>query len=270
LIRKSPYPQPKGICSLMALTGAGSSHVPAAAFTCDAADFDGTNDNWIRGGDLTGIADGKQGTFYGWIRLDGGNGVAQVILALRLNAEANNGFQVFRTAANKLRVHGQNTAGTNVLDFLTTPTYVAGATQISILASWDLAAGVGQLYVNDAAPALDVNTLTNDNIDYTRGNVGVGGLTNNTLRLNACAAELFFHTIYIDLSVTANRRKFINAAGKPVYLGADGSIPLGVQPLLYFHLDDGETANNFVTNRGSGGAGTLTGTLATCSTSPSD
>jgi hypothetical protein len=39
---------------------------------------------------------------------------------------------------------------------------------------------------------------------------------------------------------------------------------------MYHHLDNGEAVANFATNRGTGGNFTITGTLDTASTSPSD
>ena len=239
-------------------------------FLCDGADFDGTNDFMARGADLTGIADGKAGTFYGFIRIDGGNGAARTLFTLRSGTLAAIGVQVGLTTGNKIRVVGMNAANTIILDMVTTPTYLAGASWISILSSWNLATGVSQLYIDDAEPALDTDTATDDTLDYTRGNVGIGGLTEGSAKMNGPLAELFFHTTAIDLSVAANRRLFISAANKPVNLGADGSTPLGVQPLVYQHLDDAQDVADFDLNAGSGGNFTITGTLATSDTSPSD
>lgn len=71
---------------------------------------------------------------------------------------------------------------------------------------------------------------------------------------------------FLDLTVEANRRKFIDANGKPVDLGADGSTPTGTAPAVFFSGD----ASGFATNKGTGGAFTLTGSLTNASTSPSD
>jgi hypothetical protein len=54
--------------------------------------------------------------------------------------------------------------------------------------------------------------------------------------------------------------------GKPVDLGADGSTPTGLAPAIFFSGDETE----FATNKGTGGAFTLTGTLTNATTSPSD
>ena len=65
---------------------------------------------------------------------------------------------------------------------------------------------------------------------------------------------------------TSTLRKFISADGKPVDLGSDCTNPTGIAPAVCFSGD----ASSFATNRGTGGAFTLTGTLTDASTSPSN
>lgn len=62
------------------------------------------------------------------------------------------------------------------------------------------------------------------------------------------------------------RRKFIDANGKPVFLGSSGAAPTGAAPAMFFSGD----AAGFPTNRGTGGAFTLTGSLTDSGTSPSN
>ena len=239
----------------------------AALLTTDAVDFDGTNDYMTRGAGLTGIADGKQGIISAYIRMDGGDGVLQYIL------QANNTrISAQRGSANTLRIIGQNSANTTILSIATVATYTTSATWRHFLASWDLAtAGARFIYIDDVAD-LSVGTFTNDTLDYDMASPdwGIGGSAGGAARLNGCLAELFFHTSYLDISVEANRRKFISSTGKPVDLGADGSTPLGVQPLVYCRVADGAAASTFATNLGSGGNWTITGSLDIASTSPSD
>jgi hypothetical protein len=52
-------------------------------------------------------------------------------------------------------------------------------------------------------------------------------------------------------------RKFIDAEGKPVDLGVDGSTPTGTAPAMFFSGD----AIGFASNKGTGGVFILTGTL---------
>ena len=230
----------------------------------DAVDFDGTNDYMTRGADLTGLADGKQGILSFWFRKDGGDGSNQYILANDLER-----FRCIIQSNNKFMVDADNVSG-NKLFIETAAAHTASATWKHFLSSWDLAtAGARFIYISDAAD-LTVTVFTNDTIDYTDTDWSIGVNTSGSQKFNGCLAELFFHTTYLDISVEANRRKFISASGKPVDLGADGSTPLGVQPLVYQRVADGAAASTFATNLGSGGNFTITGSLDIASTSPSD
>ena len=76
-------------------------------------------------------------------------------------------------------------------------------------------------------------------------------------------AEFWLDDSFIDFSNATNRQKFYSSGGDAVDLGSDGSTPTGSAPLVYLHLDSGETGNNFASNAGTGGdlsvtAGALT------------
>lgn len=87
----------------------------------------------------------------------------------------------------------------------------------------------------------------------------------------ACLAELSVKTgVQFDFSDTATLNKFVTTGNKPEDIGTDGSTAYGSAADIYLHLDDGEAPANFALNRGTGGDFTITGTLATCATSPSD
>lgn len=77
---------------------------------------------------------------------------------------------------------------------------------------------------------------------------------------------------YIDLSITANRRKFITAGLKPVDLGADGSTPTGTKPTFFLHLAPAALASTFAADKtGNGNNFSIIGTgLTIAPTSPSD
>ena len=236
----------------------------------DAAKFDGTNDYMLRGADLTGIADGKSGILSFWYRVDGGDGTAR--WPMSNSASVFSGIQIRHHSDNKIIVSGNNAAGTSIL-VMSTSAITASATWLHILSSWDLATGVLNLYVTDVSDKTVV-TNTNDTIDYAAAaalNWSIGSNAGGTNKINGCLAEFYFApNQYLDFSDVNNRRKFISAGGKPVHLGVDGSLPTGTAPIIYQHLDNGEAVANFATNRGTGGNFTITGTLDTASTSPSD
>lgn len=237
---------------------------------CDSADFDAATDYMTRGADLTGAADGKTGTVMFWFRLDGGDGTDMTIFT---NATTVGGttsrWRVRKRPGNEIDILGLNAAGTTILDIQTSATYTAGATWRQFLASWNLATATAHLYVNDV-DVLTSTTLTDDTIDYTVADWAIGGQASGGTLFNGCLAEVYLALEYIDLSVATNRAKFISTTDRPVSIGLTGLFPTGTAAIVYQHLDDGEAVANFATNAGTGGNFTISGTLATGSTSPSD
>lgn len=240
-------------------------------YTCDAADFDGTNDYLNKASALVGLADGKRGLLGGWFRMDGGDGVENRILTLAVSG--NSRFLVNRSATlNQFALVGRNASGTEILQLRTSGSFAAGGGWHHFMSSWDLAdTAKRHLYIDDS-PDMTVTTYTNDTIDYTGGiaSARVGADPAAGAKFNGCLAELFFHPTYLDLSVESNRRKFINYALKPEDMGSNGQIPFGTTPLLYLRLAKGESASNFAINRGTGGSFDVIGALDTASSSPSD
>jgi hypothetical protein len=244
--------------------GLSSTSGGSGRYLTSGRDYDGTNDYASRASALTGIADGKAGVISMCIRFDGGDGTAQTILTDAATAAASKIF-LTKNASNNIVLQGRNAAGVQILSCTSSTAYTAGAAWLKFLCAWDLAAGVSQMYVDDASVKNGAGTQTDDTIPYTStGLFAIGAGTGGATKLNGCLSEVFFHTTYLDISVEANRRKFFNAEGRPVNLGGDGSIPLGVQPLVY--LPYGDPADN----KGSGGNFTVTGALDIASTSPSD
>src|SRR3990167_3851371 len=78
---------------------------------CDSADFDGTND-WMTHAALTGAANSKSGILSAWIRLGGGDGVAQRIFE---GTEGTALFTLLRRDTNLFGIGGDNAAGTEIL-----------------------------------------------------------------------------------------------------------------------------------------------------------
>lgn len=235
-----------------------TSQIAPQGFVTAPSFYDGTNDFQLRGADLTGIADGKAGTISCWLNFSGGDGVSANLFA----SQATNQFIVVKSTGGALQISGKNTSSTTILLINTVTGFNSTSGWVHFLASWDLNAGAGQIYVNDTSNLSNVQTLTNDTIDYTHTNWALGANVAGANKITACLAEFLFHTTYIDLSIIANRRKFISQFGRPVYLGANGSVPLGVQPLVYAPNGDAST------NKGSGGNFTTTGALTACASAP--
>lgn len=250
----------------------------------DAAHFDGAND-FMRIAALSGVVDGKKGIFSAWVRFTGSDGVQKHLLcqdsAILSGVQHLATSAVTREASNILRVkmdRDNGVAGAPILQLSTSGTYTIASGWVHILASWDLAtAGARHLYINDVLD-MNVDTFTNDIIDYANlfewlvgANLLQGDPPPAARLLDADLADLYFNTVdYLDFSLVSNRRKFISAGLKPVYLGTDGSVPTGSVPVVYQHLADAEAAANFATNRGTGGNFAITGALTTGASSPSD
>jgi len=229
------------------------------AYRAIAASFDGASAHLSRGADLSGNADGKEGTVAFWLKLNGGDGSAQDIVGAE-------GFRFFvtRSGADKIAITGKNTANQTVLNLQTVSSVVAASGWVHVMAAWKLdLAGAQQLYVNGAAD-LSVVAFADDTIEYTRADWAVGGAPGGTRLLNGCLADLWFARRYLDLSVTANRRQFFDAGGRPVDPGPTGANALGAAPdvLLKGPLP------SFAVNKGTGGGFTVNGSLAACATSP--
>jgi len=230
-------------------------------YEVNAVNFDGTNDYLTRGAGLTGATDTKTGTFSFWFKKNGADGVSYQVIDSTGNA-----FTVLINGSNKIRVQAENVGGTVILQIFTSSSVLAADVWHHFIAAWSLGSGIGQIYLDDVSDIAASPTLTDDTIDYTIANWGVGGGLSGTNKFNGDFAEVWFATTYLDISISSNRRKFIDALGRPVNLGSNGSTPTGTAPIIY---QTGATAT-WHTNSGSGGGFTENGELTDAATSPSD
>lgn len=237
----------------------------ATGFAVDAVIFDGTNDEMNRGGGLTGAADGKQGLVSAWINFQGGDGALQQIFS------NTGGFFEFRKSAdNTLRVAAADALGNGILQINSSTTYTAASGWLPIAASWNLATGATHLFVGGVDVEAAGAVATDENIDYTRADWFFGNWDVSSARLNAFAAEMYFTTTYLDISIPANLRRLRSSGRKPANPGASGALVTGTSPLVYFSVRPGQVASVFATNRGTGGDFAITGALAIAPSSPSD
>jgi len=255
-----------GAIQQMLLGGSQNNHV------ANASDgWYGGSNYMLRAGTLTGVSNGSQGTFSGWVMFSpntggrgGGDGVEQWLMGT-----INERFSVKKGTGNDIQVHCSD--GTNYSYFSSSGTYLAGSTWHHILASWNVnyAAGsrVWQMYIDDVS----TGTLIADggaafNCQYNDTNFGIAsGPSGNIYILAGAVSELYLNTVVaIDLSSTTNRRKFRDAAGKPVDLGTTGSLPTGSQPAIYLP----NPYSSFNVNAGSGGNFAVTGVLSAATSHP--
>lgn len=240
----------------------------AQLLAVDAADFDGAT-NLDRGAALTGVTDSKQGILSFWFKP--ATVAVGVRFLLRSSSLSVNVFQSGTTVEINMVDASVSPGLPTAFRALTTTAMVAGS-WYHILSSWDCAtAGARSLYLNDVS---DMNLLVFQDLtpEYATGVTDYDfGHSASSSDLLGCVAEFYFAPgQYLDFSIVSNRRKFISANGKPVYLGATAALPTGTAPAMYMHLDDGETAANFGDNLGTGGTfSTTAGALTTCANSPS-
>ena len=231
------------------IVGGGSLH----NFTNPFTRFDGTNDSLSATDAVLGNADGKSFLISFWMDF---NSTARDGVTNQIYANNGNAFYMQRRIDNKLEIEFENAAGGKLYQATTTAnlTYASGLTHV--LLAVDLTNTTVHLYLNDAVPSLSIATApVNDTINFAAGTftVGAGGgaFHGGNLRQFYVAQE------YLDVSVLANRRKFINADLTPVDFGTDGSTPTGTQPIIYLN----NQADTFQNNLGSGGNFTESGQL---------
>ncbi|MCB9988798.1 MAG: hypothetical protein H6868_05600 [Rhodospirillales bacterium] len=229
-------------------------------YTANAVHFDGTSDYLTRGADLTGTSDSRKLLVSYWFRRDS-SGVTAIVASTD-----NSHFLTQHNSSGRMLVKATNGAGGELVN-LRSPN-VSDTSWHHLIASVDLdILGSGTLYFDDdPSGTLLYQSTVGDNIDFTNPNFGIGANPFTAGgKFDGDLADVYInYGEYLDLTVEANRRRFIDAAGNPVYLGADGSKPTGNVPIVYVA---GDTAT-WHTNLGSGGGFTENGALTDAGTNP--
>jgi hypothetical protein len=131
---------------------------------------------------------------------------------------------------------------------------------VHCMLSVDTHAQVVQVYINDQAIAVTGGTWTGTPpFDFnvaSSTNIWAWDVSNviGSAQQPALADAWISNTpTFVDLSVVANRRKFINRDLSPCDLGATGTTPFGYQPALYMSVRPGGAPADILINRGLGG-----------------
>lgn len=255
-----------------------------AVFTYDGADFDGTNDLLYRNSAFTGMADSKTGSLSVWIMMDTVSGLGTFSDLVHVWASTfetvflgpdpwTDGAGTYRTdsymydSGGANRMHSMQAGGGSAV--------TTGGWHHWLL-SWDVAAGTVHHYIDNVNVASGPTT-SNADIDWATGfsSIQLGGRSTDaagatrTPTYDGGVAELWLAPgQFIDFSNSANRDKFRSGTGHPISLGATGSLPTGTAPMIYLHIDQGESAANFATNRSGNGNLSTDGALTTRGTRP--
>jgi len=166
--------------------------------------------------------------------------------------------------SNSLQMILKGTTAATVLAMRTNTSVPLGS-WAHVMMSWDLTIGATHVYLNDAS-AKDTYILTANPVKWNWNTLYHFSTFGASQKFIGCMADFYLNMDeYIDLSVEANRRLFITAAGDPVDLGADGSNPTGSQPAIMlqgegnaFNINSGYGPNFAINN----------GPMASCSTEP--
>jgi len=253
-----------GIIGNNALIGA-SGLIP---YVADAINFDGSTDYLRRTSDLTGQADGKKGIVSCWVNILGGDGTTKTIY----EGYSDYAYNLPTMGTDNKYVFGvQQGSGTIAFRVKSTTAFTSSSGWHHLLCSWDMNGPVSHLYIDDVNDEAGGTTESNTTLNYTHSALTVGSTSTAIQKWNGDMFDYYWNSSeYLDITQVANRRKFIDGNGKPVFLGDNGELPTGTSPILFLHLDEGETVNNFAVNAGTGGNFTVYGTPVTASSSPTD
>lgn len=227
---------------------------PTLPYAPSASLYDGTTDFKFRGEVLTGIADDKEGLLNLWFRVDAAASQGQRIIDFWNPASGGRNvlqllFIPFQGGILQLSV--LSSTGLGILNSVrTVTTFNAPAEYANLLMSWNAATATVQLYVDDVSDLASGSNVGNFAAGYGGADeLAIGSDRTGALKYEGALADVYFTTEFLDLTVTANRRKFIDDAGNPVFLGDTGELPTGTAALIYLR---GNQADQGI-NSGTGG-----------------
>jgi hypothetical protein len=125
-----------------------------------------------------------------------------------------------------------------------------------ILISVDCPGQHVQVYVNDVAVTASSGGFTSVSSLATAGGVHILDGAGTASGHGSSIADVWSASTpaFVDLSIVANRRKFIHADLTPVDPGATGTGPIGTQPPVWLTVPSGGVPADLRTNFGTGGA----------------
>lgn len=219
----------------------------AAAGVFSAVTFDGTNDYLTRAAAVTGMADGKTFTFAA--RFDpGGDATFRDIF------RAGN-FYIQLRSNNFVRVEAQSTVPALILRGEAGTITSAGG-MVTLFCAVDMAKSTMQIYFDDVDKTPATPTISDVIMDLTHTNWGCMATNAGGSKFPADVEFLWLDTAYVDISVQANRDKWLAAN-----IGASGQGPTASTPLIYMTGNAAAWNDAGGINLGSGGAFIMTGAV---------
>ncbi len=247
----------------------------AEAAAAEAVHFDGAT--YISMSTFTGVSSSSAGAMSVWINTDSISGDGDNMIVSDFDQSrfvVDYGFG--SSPANSYRGFGANGASSS--GWGTSASTVTLSTWVNVLYSWDFTAtssvaAVATVYLNDVAqPLVDFGinaspfTIRYDTIPGWA--IGASFITSGSITQEFFTGDMYDFWFapgqFIDFSITANRRLFIDALGSPVDLGSNGQTPTGTAPAIFFHGG----AGTFGTNQGTAGTAATSGTLTNATAPP--
>lgn len=154
---------------------------------------------------LSGVSNSKSGSASFWIRVDGSTPSGSFVFDI---VDGSTRFNIGWSTVGPISVIGVNSSGTTIMNFVGSTTLAVGSVWHNILITWDLAAGTRQMYIDNVAETLVVNTFTNDTIEYNGPNCSIfanpsGGLIGN------CALSEIWINFGSTLDFTKDRKSVV-------------------------------------------------------------
>ena len=217
-------------------------------YVADAVDFDGTND-YLLTTTGSGATDNNTALYSCWFY--GNTPDATVFFVKGDNNPNTQNFQSlqFFYDVNGFAVRLWN--GQNAQSIV----YTIWSTELLEANQWNhilltIDNGTLRFYINDVAAGFSTG-LSTINILHSGPTYAWTGPFTNLGAQSMEAAEMYYTNETMDITIEANRRKFITSTGTPADLGIIGQLPTGTSPLIYFKGD-----------AASWNAGTNTGTVS--------
>lgn len=134
-----------------------------------------------------------------------------------------------------------------------------GGCLLHMMMSVDTHAQIVQVYINDQPVTVTGTWTGTPPFDFNLGTIGnlwfwdVSAVASSGIHPAFGDAWITNPPSAVDLSVTANRRRFIDSQMMPVDLGDTGTLPFGYRPALYQSIRPGGVPADILINRGVGG-----------------
>ena len=232
-----------------------------------AVHLDGSNDYLTVTGGLTGDAHTKLISGSLWFRDANIAASQQWIYVTGGSAGGTTRLIIYITGSKFLILaYRAGGGGAQVLGLVTVAGAISNDTWHHVLFGADMTDTDKRYLRIDDVDKLDSGTHENFDMEIGQDYHSVGARGEGALKYSGDLAEFWFNPRVYNEDTESYRRKFIDASGKPVDLGANGETPTGSSPAVYF----GNELDTWHTNLGAGGGFIEVGALTAASSSPSD